>query len=442
MHVFLLGLSHKTAPVEVRERLSISPAQLPRALRALRESGGAREVAILSTCNRTEIYAVGPADVGQKMERFASKIHVAHGGAPLKLCDWYSHSYRNKDVTTARHLFRVASGVESLILGESEILGQVKKAREISQEQGALGGTLDELFRRAISCGKRARAETEIGRGAQSVGTAAVELSRQIFGSLKGRTVLILGAGKISSLTARALVASGAHEVIVANRTHERAQELAQTLCAQGADAEATRWEELPKRLTEADIVIASTHAPHTVLSAAQVETAMRARRHRPLFLIDLAVPRDIEASAHEVDDVFLYDVDDLKNVVGSNRSQRESEVELVQRIIENEVDSWQKWQRSLDARPVMAALAGRGEEIREAELNLALSKLAHLSEEEKNVVRRLSQSLTGKILHAPLRHLRTAGESGSNDVEAIQRAFSLDETQPQKIKRDMGKTP
>ncbi len=442
MHVFLLGLSHKTAPVEVRERLSISPTQLPRALRALRESGGAHEAAILSTCNRTEIYAVGAPEAGRKLERLVGKFHFAAPQVATISTNLSSCFYRNTDAATARHLFSVASGVDSLILGESEILGQVKKAREISQEQGALGGTLDELFRRAISCGKRARAETEIGRGAQSVGTAAVELSRQIFGSLKGRTVLILGAGKISSLTARALVASGAHEVIVANRTHERAQELAKTLCDSGADAEATRWDELPRRLVEADIVIASTHAPHTVLSASQVETAMRARRHRPLFLIDLAVPRDIEASAHEIDDVFLYDVDDLKNVVGSNRSQRECEVELVQNIIESEVENWQKWQRSMAARPVMAALAGRGETIREAELNLALSKLAHLSEEEKNVVRRLAQSLTGKILHAPLRHLREAGESGSSDVEAIERAFSLAEVQPVNSKRNAEKMP
>jgi glutamyl-tRNA reductase len=442
MHLFLLGLSHKTAPIEVRERLSISPAQLPRALNALRESGGASESAILSTCNRTEIYAVGPSQVGHQLERFAGQLHLAHGGAPLKLCDWYSCSYRTKDATTARHLFRVASGVESLILGESEILGQVKKAREMSQAQGTLGAALDELFRRAISCGKRARAETEIGRGAQSVGTAAVELSRQIFGSLKGRTVLILGAGKISALTARALVACGAHEVIVANRTHQRAQELAATLCSAGADAEATRWDELPRRLVEADIVIASTHAPHTVLSVAQVDTAMRARRHRPLFLIDLAMPRDIEAGAHELDDVFLYDIDDLKNVVGSNRSQRECEVELVQNIIETEVESWQKWQRSLDARPVMAALAGRGEEIREAELESALSKLSHLSDKEKEVVRRLSQSLTGKILHAPLRHLREAGETGSSDVEAIRRAFALGESPQNQSQRNAEEVP
>jgi len=428
MHLFLLGLSHKTAPVEVRERLSISSSQLPRALRALRESGGASEVAVLSTCNRTEIYAVGPAEVGKKLESLVGKFHFASPRAAGAVRNLSSCFYRNTDAATARHLFRVASGVESLILGESEILGQVKTAREIAQEQGALGGTLDELFRRAISCGKRARTETEIGRGAQSVGTAAVELSRQIFGSLKGHTVLILGAGKISSLTARALVASGAHEVIVANRTHERAQELVQTLREAGADAEATRWEELPKRLIEADIVIASTHAPHTVLNASQVETAMRARRHRPLFLIDLAVPRDIDPASHNLDDVFLYDIDDLKNVVEGNRSQREAQVVAVQSIIELEVVSWQKWQRGLDARPVMAALSQRAEQIKQSELEIALAKLSHLPPAEQEVVRRLAQSISGKIMHAPLRHLREAGESGSSDVEAIRRAFALNE--------------
>lgn len=430
MHIFLLGLSHKTAPVEIRERLSIAPSHLPRALQYVRESCKAQEVAILSTCNRTEIYVAGNADVARRLERFLQKYHAAHVGGEFNRQQWNNCLYRAQDEGVARHLFRVASGIESLVLGESEILGQVKNTLETAQQHNAVGVALDELFRRAISCGKRARTETEIGRGAQSVGTAAVELSRQIFGVLKGHTVLILGAGKISSLTAKALVASGAHEVIVANRTHERARELASTLREAGADAQATHWDELPQRLIKADIVIASTHAPHVVLHAQQVEAAMRARRHRPLFLIDLAVPRDIDPKAHHLDDVFLYDIDDLKNVVDTNRSQRESEISFVQNIIENEVADWQKWQRSLDARPVMAALARHGEEIRQRELEIALAKLSHLTEADKEIVSRLAQSLTGKLLHTPLRHLRTAGENGSDDVEAIRRAFELD-TQP-----------
>lgn len=439
MQIFLLGLSHKTAPVEIRERLSIAPSHLPRALRYVRESCGAREAAILSTCNRTEIYVAGDDSVAKRLERFLQKFHAAHARAPFNRKEWNASLYRGQDGHAARHLFRVASGIESLVLGESEILGQVKTALEASQEQGALGALLDELFRRAITCGKRARTETEIGRGAQSVGTAAVELSRQIFGSLKGHTVLILGAGKISSLTAKALVASGAHEVIVANRTHERARELAGILREAGANAEATLWDELPQRLIQADIVIASTHAPHFVLHTPQVEAAMRARRHRPLFLIDLAVPRDIDPQAHQLDDVFLYDIDDLKNVVESNRSQREAEILSVQNIIEAEVLDWQKWQRSLNARPVMAALAQHGETIRENELDIALAKLSHLPEAEKEVVRRLAQTLTGKLLHAPLRHLRAAGENGSGDVEAIRRAFDLNS---QSDIRDTEETP
>lgn len=427
MHLFLLGLSHKTAPVEMRERLSVSPTQLPRALRALRESGGAREVAILSTCNRTEIYAVGTSEAARRIERFIGKFHLAAPQAAQSLRSLSSCLYRNKEAATARHLFRVASGIESLILGESEILGQVKTAYEISQEQGALSGSLGELFRRALSCGKRARTETEIGHGAQSVGTAAVALSRQIFGELKGHTVLILGAGKISSLTARALVASGAREVIVANRTYQRARELASELCADGAEAKAMLWEELPGQLTEADIVIASTHAPHTVLHARQVEEAMRTRRHRPIFLIDLAVPRDIDPQAHQLDDVFVYDVDDLKNVVDSSRSQRESEIVAVQKIIDDEVDSWMKWQRGLDAQPVRAALAQYGRQIQESELEAVFERLPELSETEREAVRRFAQSLTGKLLHPPLRYLREAGENGSGDVEAIRRAFALE---------------
>ncbi|HEX8834042.1 MAG TPA: glutamyl-tRNA reductase, partial [Abditibacteriaceae bacterium] len=261
MQLFLLGLNHKTAPVEVREQLSLSSSRLPLALRGLRDQGGAREVAILSTCNRAEIYAVGAADAGPRIEQFLSEFHH------LPQRGLQTHLYRHSNAESARHLFRVASGIDSLVLGESQILGQVKTAFEEARANGAISNVLDELFRRAISCGKRARAETDIGRGALSVGSAAVELARQIFGPLQGHTVLILGAGKMSALTAQHLVASGARRVIVSNRTHERACELAQTFgdaAPDGkVDAEAVHWNEFPKRLVEADIVIASTRAPH-----------------------------------------------------------------------------------------------------------------------------------------------------------------------------------
>jgi glutamyl-tRNA reductase len=433
MQVFLLGLSHKTAPVEVRERLAISSSHLPRALRYVRQSCGAPEAAILSTCNRTEIYVVGEVAVARRLERFLQKFQAVHGPVQWALKDLSTALYRQQDAASATHLFRVASGLESLVLGESEILGQVKTTMESAREQGALGPLLDELFRRAITCGKRVREQTGIGRGAMNVGSAAVELARQIFGSLKGRNVLILGAGKMSSLTARSLVMSGAHEVIVANRTHQRAQELAATLRLAGADAEAVFWDELPQRLVAADIVIASTHAPHVILTSAQVASAMKARRHRPLFLIDIAVPRDIEADAHQLDDVFLYNIDDLQSVVAGNRAARENELPRAEALIEDEVLSWQQWRRALNAQPVIAALAQCAERIRDDETIHALAKLSHLAPEDQEVVRRLAHAITGKLLHAPLRHLRVAGENGSGDVEALRRAFDLDNSESKK---------
>jgi glutamyl-tRNA reductase len=433
MQLFLLGLNHKTAPVEVREQLALPPSRVAQALRFLREQSGAREAAILSTCNRAEIYAVGTPETAHRLERFLDEFqHI-----PSRYIQPYL--YRQHDDNSARHLFRVASGIDSLVLGESEILGQVKTAMEASRANGAMSNVLDELFRRAIVCGKRVRSETAISRGALNVGSAAVELARQIFGPLAGHTVLILGAGKMSSLTAQHLVASGARRVLVANRTYARAQELAERFSdpddnsglngIPAALSEAVTWEEFPKRLIEADIVIASTRAPHLVLTAEQVAQAMKARRHRPLFLIDIAVPRDIDPTAHQLENVFLYDIDDLQGVVNSNLAQRSQELNRVETIIDSEVDLWRKWYGAMDARPVMAALARRAEEIREQELEATMSQLSHLSERDQQMVRAMAKSISGKLMHAPLRHLREAAEAAPEDVEAIRRAFALPES-------------
>lgn len=426
MQLFLFGLSHKTAPVEVRELLSFSPSQLPRALQNLRAASGVREAAILSTCNRSEIYAVGADDAGKRLEQFLGNAHHINHQAPSQQLNGYL--YRRCDAESARHLFRVACGIDSLVLGESEILGQVKTAFEAAREGGAMGSVLDELFRRAISCGKRARTETSIGRGALNVGSAAVELARQIFGPLAGHTILILGAGKMSALTVQCLVSSGAKRVIVSNRTHDRAQELAQRFGEDGALAEAVHWDEFPQRLVEADIVISSTRAPHTVLSAEQVATAIKARRHRPLFLVDIAVPRDIDPAAHQLDDVFLYDIDDLQGVVNTNLAQRSQELSSVEAIIESEVATWDKWYRARAAQPVAAALAQHANQVRDAEVAAALSRLSHLSPRDQEIVRQLAHSVSQKLIHSPLRHLREAGTEGSPDVDVIRRAFKLEE--------------
>lgn len=437
MDIFLLGVSHKTAPVELREQLALPPSHIPRALHILKSACGLQEAAILSTCNRAEIYAVGNAQAAARLERFLARYHTLpsraaqqHPPVPITAA-----LYRSQDAASVRHLFNVACGVDSMVVGESEIQGQVKTALETAHKHDSIGVVLDELFRRAIACGKRARHETAIGRGAQSVGAAAVELARQIFGPLQGHKVLLLGAGEMSAATARCLVSSGASSVIVANRTLAKGQELAADLQSKGADANAVHWDELPAQLQNADIVIASTGAPHQVLSAAQVQAAMKGRRHRPLFMIDIAVPRDIDPAAHQLEDVFLFDIDDLRNVVESNRTGRAEEIASVEQIIESELESWEKWLRAHQARPVMSALAHHAAELRDAEVQAAMrsarQQLGDLDEQSLQAVDELlaglGRSIAGKLIHPPLRHLREAGENGSADVEVLRRAFNLE---------------
>ena len=436
MEIFLLGVSHKTAPVELREQLALPPSHIPRALHILKNACGLKEAAILSTCNRAEIYAVGNAQSAARLERFLGRYHTLpsrtaseHPPVPITAA-----LYRSQDAASVRHLFNVASGVDSMVVGESEIQGQVKSALETAHEHDSIGVVLDELFRRALACGKRARHETAIGRGAQSVGAAAVELARQIFGPLAGHKVLLLGAGEMSAATARCLVSSGASSVFVANRTLAKGQELAAQLRSQKADADAVHWNELEEHLKSADIVIASTGAPHQILHLEQVQTAMKNRRHRPLFMIDIAVPRDIDPAAHQLEDVFLFDIDDLRGVVEENRRGRADEIVSVEQIIENEMESWQRWMNAHQARPVMTALAHHASQIRDVEVQSAMrgarNKLADLDEESLQAVDELlaglGRSIAGKIIHPPLRHLREAGEVGSDDVEALRRAFNL----------------
>lgn len=426
MSLFLVGLNHTTAPVAIREQFALPVSRLPQLLAGLREIG-ARETVVLSTCNRFEIYALGHEKLDQATTQFLSDFFQ------LSSTRIAGHLYHHRAENAARHLFQVACGTDSLVLGESQILGQVKTAFDQARSHNALGGTLDGLFRRAITCGKRARHETDIGRGALSVGSAAVELARQIFGALQGRTVLILGAGKMSELTAQHLVSSGARRIIVSNRTHERACAMARQFNdadARGDDpvlSEAVTWDEFPRWLHQADIVISSTRAPHTVISQEQVAVAMKSRRSRPLLLVDIAVPRDIDPQTHKLDNVYLYDIDDLQGVVSENRRQRAGELARVEEIVDEEVAGWAKWLRTLEARPIMAALANRASEISQGEVEVALSRLPNLTDKEQEVVRLLGRAIANKLMHAPLRHLREAGSEGSPDVEALRRAFALD---------------
>jgi glutamyl-tRNA reductase len=416
-HLHLLGLNHKTAPVEVRERFAVSAAHLGHALGYVKNVPGIREATILSTCNRVEIYAWGDANAGPKLRD--SMIGYHPFGAPRGL---ENHLHYSNGEAAARHLFEVSSGLDSLVLGESEILGQVKVAIEAARGHGASGAVMDELFRRSIACGKRARSETGISRGALSIGAAAVELAKQIFGSLKGHTVLILGAGKMSGRVAQCLVSSGARSVLVANRTLERAQELADVFNDEGAGAEAVGWDEFPDRLAQADIVIASTRAPHYVVTREQI-AAVAKKRRRSLLLIDIAVPRDIDPLCNELSDVFLFDIDDLQRVVEDGRKSRAVEIANVETIIADEISNWNRYVKSSDAQPVMAALARRAAQIRETEVEATLGKLEHLSEKDRAIVEALARSIAGKMMHAPLAHLRNGGEG---DADALRRAFGL----------------
>ncbi len=425
MSLFLVGLNHKTAPVALREQFAAPSSRLAAMLSGLREIGACESV-VLSTCNRFEIYALGE-NLDAAITQFLSDFF------DVSSTQLRGHLYSKSEAQATHHLFEVACGTDSLVLGESQILGQVKTAFEDARLHNSVGGTLNELFRRAISCGKRARSETEIGRGALSIGSAAVELAKQIFGPLQGRTVLILGAGKMSELTAQHLVSSGARRIIVSNRTHERACAMARQFNeveARNGDervnSEAVTWDEFPRWLHQADIVISSTRAPHTVISSEQVASAMKNRRSRPLLLVDIAVPRDIDPNAHKLNNVYLYDIDDLQGVVRENRQQRAGELRRVAEIIDEDVTSWTKWLRTLEARPVMAALAARASEISQSETEIALSKLPDLSEREQEIVRLLGRAIANKLMHAPLRHLREAGSEGSPDVDALRRAFAL----------------
>ena len=413
----LLGLNHKTAPVEVRERFALPAARLEHALGYVRGVEGIEETAILATCNRVEIYAWGDDEAGERLRRAMNAPHPFGGTKGFD-----QHLYLQSGEDAARHLFEVASGLDSLVLGESEILGQVKTALGKSQENGAAGRHLDELFRRAISCGKRARGETGISRGAQSVGAAAVELAKQIFGTLAGHTVLILGAGKMSARVAQCLVSSGARRVLVANRTFERAQELAQTWSDDGLNTEAIRWDDFSHYITQADIVIASTRAPGYVVTPSQLAPAMKGRR-RPLLLIDIAVPRDIDPACSRFDDVFCFDIDDLQGVVAQGAQSRQSEVVAVQGIIHQELEAWSAWERSSGAQQALAQLAGHAAYVRDTETQQALAKLGHLSDKDRAVVEALARSIAGKMMHAPLAHLRKGGQ---DDADALLRAFGL----------------
>jgi len=411
MRLVLVGTSHHHAPVELRERIALEREQARRLAAALAEGGG--EAVCLSTCNRTEIYIA------------AESAQAAEGAAVAALAelepDVEGALYRLSDQAAALHLFRVAAGLDSLVPGEGEILGQVRTA----YESGTTGPLLDRVFRQALHAGRKVRAQTAIGESPASVSAAAAALAEQVFGDLDGRAILLVGAGKISEQAARNLLTRGARIAFVANRTLDRAQELAARF-----GAEALPLEQIEDELATADVVVASTSAPGYVLDAETVARAVKRRRGRQLLLIDLAVPRDLDPAIHDLEGCYLYDIDDLEAIVAETLVGRRSEAERAETIVAGEAEKFHEWHAALDVVPAIASLRARAEEIREGELLKAEALLGRLDESQRKAVESITAQIVNKLLHLPTVRLKQAAAASDGVVyaDAVRHLFGLGE--------------
>jgi glutamyl-tRNA reductase len=418
MRLFAVGLSHRSAPVELRERVDFARHGLEHALEALAARGLAREAVVVSTCNRAEIYAAvaGDGDV-EALSRFFSDYH----GVPH--AELARHLYVHRGADAARHVFRVAAGLDSLVVGEPQVFGQVKTAYALASDRGLTGALTNRLFHAAFAAGKRVRAETGLSEGAVSVSYAAVALARKIFGTIKGRTVFIAGAGEMASLTGVHLKAQDATRIVVASRTPAAAERLAAEL---GGDA--VPWEQLSDALVAADVAVTATGASSPVVTRELVQQVMRQRPHRPLFIIDIAVPRDVEAAAGDFEQVFLYNIDDLQQIVKENLAKRGAELSRAEGIVNEEVARFAEWLRSRDVIPTVIALRQRFEAIRRAELRRLDAKFAGLSPEARARVDEVTRLLIEKLLLSPTERLKSLEDETMLAVysEAINRLFAL----------------
>jgi glutamyl-tRNA reductase len=403
--VVVTGISHKTAPLELREKLALDADAALRVGRDLLAHAGACEAVALSTCNRTELYTYAADSLAASqtaVERLAKQAQV-----PAAELEPSVYSYSG-DAAIA-HLFRVTASLDSMVVGEAQIVAQMKGAYQAACEGGCTSVVFNRLFRRALEVGKRVRTETAIGERPVSVSSAAVELALQVFGRFRDHVVLILGAGETAELTATHLKAHGIEHILVTNRTFAGADELAQRV-----GGRAVPFEDLEGHLSAADIVISSTSAPHFVVTRERVDRAMKHRRHRPIFFIDIAVPRDLDPEINRVDNAFLYDIDDLQHVVEQNRSEREKEAAKAEEIVAEELEEVRGWLRSLEVVPTIAGLRDSVEQIRRAELERLGSRLGDLTDEQRAQVELLTASIVNKILHVPT--VRMKQVAGSDD--------------------------
>jgi len=418
MKFSITGLNHTTAPVEVRERLAFDAASLPDALHALKRKPGFLEGMILSTCNRVEI-AVAADDGAASVDEFLAEVRLVSR-------EWISpYLYRFDDRAAIQHLFRVASSLDSMVVGEPQILGQLKAAWEIARAEGAVSGFLDGLLMRAFNVAKRVRTETDIGSNAVSVSFAAVELAREIFGQLRDKTVMVVGAGKMSEAAARHLHRCGASRILVTNRTEERAHEMAKVF-----NGEVVPYTDFVAALPGVDIVLASSGAPHYILTKDQMKKVIEARRNKPVFVIDIAVPRNIDPAVNELDNVFLYDIDDLQRVVANNLQHRKEVANQAELIVEEEVEQMIARLKTREVAPVIVGLQEQLERVRQAELTRMRSRLGQLTPQQEEALEALTKAIINKIAHGPISELRrTAAEpDGAETVGIIRKVFRFGE--------------
>jgi glutamyl-tRNA reductase len=430
MHILVIGLNYKTAPVEIRERFAFRDEDKSEAILTLRRTMSIQECVIVGTCNRTEIYAI------------VDQLHTGRHYVKTFLSEWFQidreefidYLYVKENDEAVSHLFRVVCGLDSMVLGETQILGQVRDAFIKSQELKTTGTVFNMLFKQAITIAKRAHSETEIGKNAVSVSYAAIELGKRIFGYFHKKTVLILGAGKMSELTAKHLHTNGVESVIVVNRTYEKAKVLADKF-----NGLAYTMDELTNALIQSDIVISSTGSDGYVISKEDIQQVMKKRKSRPLFLIDIAVPRDLDPSIHELDNVYLYDIDDLEGIVEANLQERAKEAEKIGVMIGEELSSFKSWLNTLGVVPVISALRQKAIAIQEEAVRNIENKLPDLTEQELRIIRKYSKTIVNQLLHDPLIRMKEMAADSNQSLDLFVKIFALEEEleKQQRIKEE-----
>jgi glutamyl-tRNA reductase len=418
MNVLVVGLNHKTADVEVREKLAFNGPKLEEGLLKLRELPDVSEAVVLSTCNRVEIYlnVKDPDRASGEIKDFLSEFHDIR----RELLD--DALYFLSDREAVRHAFRVASSLDSMVMGEPQILGQFKDAFEFSLEKKTTGILINKLMKKSISVAKRVRTETKIAENAVSISFAAVELAKKIFDDLHEKYVMLLGAGEMAELAAKHLVNTGVKDIIVANRTFSTGERLAEEM-----GGKAIKFDDFLAEMVHTDIVICSTGAPDYVVKKPQMNQVMKERKQKPVFIIDISVPRNIDPEINEMANVFLYDVDDLQGVIDSNVQERQKEADLAEGIVQDEIETFARWQSSLDAVPTIKALREHAEDIKKEEIQKFMNRFPELDEKERKAMEQMASAIVNKLVHPPTAALKQDAEDKDVLIETIKTLYGLD---------------